>query len=270
MRISFTLLAVFAINTFAFAQEEGNWDAYIAQYDDGVGSTTVNMDLINEAPKKNLPFVVITGVTYKECDEHGFPSDDELDKLYKISDGVNETVWTATQKEMVGTFMMGCERLDYIYIRDTLQVRKKLIELYTSTYPTYEYYINIRRDDKWEAYVDFLYPNEETQEYMSNEKVLMKLSEAGDKLTTPRVVDHWLYFKSEKKMEKFIQFATDEKFKIEEKKHVKELDLPYQLHISRVDKIEMEYIQPITMLLRKKAQELEGKYDGWETVVIKD
>jgi len=106
---------------------------------------------------------------------------------------------------------------------------------------------------------------------MSNEKVLVQLMEAGDKLEKPRQVDHWLYFVTDADRKHFIQYAQAEKFKIEGIAEVKdEHRLPFQLHISRVDYVDAARINQITLKLRRKATSLKGDYDGWETVVIKD
>jgi hypothetical protein len=51
---------------------------------------------------------------------------------------------------------------------------------------------------------------------------------------------------------------------------VKDSELKYQLQISRTDSVETSYISKITIELRKKAKELNGEYDGWETFVVKE
>ena len=57
-------------------------------------------------------------------------------------------------------------------------------------------------------------------------------------------------------------------FKIESESKTKDKNYPYQLQISRIDFVDMESINNITIKLRKKANELNGEYDGWETFVI--
>jgi hypothetical protein len=107
-------------------------------------------------------------------------------------------------------------------------------------------------------------------EYMSNSKVILSLTKAGDDLSKPRQVDHWLYFKNEADRNLFITYTAKENYKLEGKKYVEKAPLHFQLHISRIDKVDMNSITEITKRLRKKAKELNGDYDGWETFVIKD
>lgn len=250
--------------------QDGNWDVYLAQYESGPGSVTLNMDLINIAPNKNLPYVLITGVKFENCRDDGFPDSDEFANLYNISDHVERLLKKHVTSELAGTFTYQCERLDYIYLSDTTSIRAKLSKLYTTSFSNYEYYINIKPDENWEAYTQFLYPNEFIRENMANKKVLLQLQQAGDNLSKERQVDHWLYFASQADQEKYVEQVKALGFKVESKKTDKLLKLPYQLRISRTDYIYPESINKITFELRQKAKDLNGDYDGWETFVIKE
>ncbi len=249
--------------------DDSNWDAYIANYENGAGSTTLNMDLKKVAPKTDLPYILITGVTYSNCKQDGFPEKEEFNKLYKVSDEVEATISKLTKMELAGTFTYQCERLNYYYINDTTQIRSKLTTLYKSKFGNYKYYINIKPDKSWDAYLNFLYPNEEIQESMSNQKVIEQLQDGGDDLTKSRQVDHWLYFSNEKNRDLFEKQIAQNGFKIELKEKIDDPDKPFKLHISRDDKVDPESISKITLELRKKAKELEGDYDGWETYIVK-
>jgi hypothetical protein len=169
---------------------------------------------------------------------------------------------------MAGTFTYQCERKDYYYIKDTGNIRKKLSALYTKQFPEYQPIINIREDVAWDAYLTFLYPNEETMEYMNNEKVLTKLQEAGDKLEKERPVDHWLYFPDAQVRDSFIVFAKGKGFKIESKE-MRDGTKPFQLHISRVDKVDLPSISKLTLELKREARKYDGDYDGWEAFVVR-
>ncbi len=249
--------------------QAGNWDVYLAQYEKGPGSTTVNMDLIKFAPKKGLAFVLVTGVTTANCREDGFPNSFEFERLYQVSEAVETKVKELTKFELAGTFTYQCERLDYIYVSDTTSIRSELAQLYNSQFPHYKYYINLRADADWEAYREFLYPNEETLEFMANEKVLFQLRQAGDNLSEPRQIDHWLYFPDRKSQNLFMESIKNEGFKIEGEDKIGDSRLPFQLHISRIDKVLPDEIYQVTLHLRKQAKRFNGEYDGWETFVVK-
>lgn len=266
-----TLLTLFSIiMSFVYSESQnGNWETYLAMYEKGVGSTIVDMSLINKEIKE-LKNIVITGVTFKKCNKDGLPKKEQFKKLYEISDKIQAEISKRTNARNVGSFTYQCERLDYTYVKDTTKIREVLLKVYNDSFSEYDEYINIKSDKDWEAYNEFLYPNPETMEYISNLKVLDQLEKAGDDLTKKRKIDHWIYFTDNDKMNEFIKFSEKIGFKTESKDKIESNDANFRLRISRVDKVDIQSISDITLMLRKKVQELEGDYDGWETIVIKN
>lgn len=265
-RMKLVLLSVLlsASTLLSFAQDE-EWEVYMAGYEKGPGSTLVNMSYKANAPFRQYPFLLIAGVTFPDCDSTGLPAKTAFDQLYAVSDQIQAIL---SNYKLAGTFTYQCERMDYYYLADTAGLRNKLEPVYKN-FPRLQPILKIRTDTSWEAYLSFLYPNEETQEYMANEKILLHLVKEGDNLSQPRQVDHWLYFSSSADRDRFSAYIVTEKYKIENKQLVAEARLPYQLQISRVDKVDIGAITAITTSLRKKAEQYGGDYDGWETFVIK-
>ncbi|HEU4472850.1 MAG TPA: DUF695 domain-containing protein [Flavisolibacter sp.] len=251
------------------AQAAGQWDTYMSMYEKGPGTVLIDLGLKTSLPDKELPFLLETGVRFTDCTSDGLPAPTAFDQLYLISDSVNVLVSLAVESKMAGTFTYQCERKDYYYISDTTGLRKKLEQLYTRRFPNSAYSIVIRADAGWKTYTGFLYPDEETFEYMQNTKLVMKLEEAGDKLSTPRKVDHWLYFRDEKGRAAFASKAREKGYAVEEQTAKGPASSPYQLHLSRIDKVELGSITRLTLQLRKEANQYGGQYDGWETAVTK-
>jgi len=266
IRLILSITLPFLLSSSLRAQKT-DFDAYKAQYGQGAGSTVFDKGLKQTAPVNGFPFVLITGVKFKDC-ANGVPTENELSHLYTISDSVYATVTTLVKNIMAGTFTYQCERLEYYYVTDTTQIRDRLTALYKKHFNSYDPYINIKPDKDWDAYLKFLYPNEETLEYMQNEKILMTLEKQGDKLDKERRVDHSIGFTTEKDMDCFIPYATKQGFKVETKGKDTKSEL-LKLHISRTDKIDLPSISKITTELRKEAKKCNGVYDGWETVVVK-
>lgn len=265
----YTILFGLLIQTLNLFSQEENWDVYLAQYQKGVGSTLINMSLKGSAPMKEFIYLLKIGVNVIDCTSEGLPSKGEFKMLYKISDKIKFIVDSISKNKAAGTFSYQCERTDYYYLTDTTGMLEFIESAFFANFPGYKHTITIRKDQNWEAYLTFLYPNLESYEYMTNEKVVLNLTKEGDDLTMPRQVDHWVYFKTEVDRNAFISFALNEKFKVESKNFLKDGHLKYQLQISRTDNVDMKSITAITMQLRKKAKELNGEYDGWETFVMK-
>lgn len=264
------LVAIFILFPFLLMAQQENWDVYMAQYENKPGSILLNLSLKSIAPIKTLQFVVISGVSFRNCDSIGMPDKRELTNLYRISDSVQAIVNSSVKNNLVGSFTYLCQRLDYFYVNDTTGLRQKLTTLYKTKFPLYIPYINIKEDKNWTTYLNFLYPNEATMEFMQNQKVISALQKGGDKLVKARPVDHWLYFKTEADRNCFITYATKQQFKIvAEEKTANLIKAPFKLHLSRTDKVDAASISRITLELKKQANQCNGEYDGWETFVVK-
>jgi uncharacterized protein (TIGR01619 family) len=271
-KLLLTLLAILTFISQMTAQNpEEQWDAYIASYEDGKpGSTTLRMDLINSSPVNNFDYVLVTGLTYKTSNENGFPEGETFNILHKVGDELIELIRKETEMISVGSFMYNKARLEYFYIKDPKNIVSKIEEFYKTKYSDYEFYLNVKEDKEWKYYRDFLYPNEETKNYMADQSVLRNLEEAGDNLTKARRIDHWLYFPNETEMNKCKEQLVKLKFTIQSAGINKETNLPFELQIWRIDKVNIDAIYPITSSLRIEAQKYNGDYDGWETSVEKE
>ncbi|MEP7374069.1 MAG: DUF695 domain-containing protein [Chitinophagaceae bacterium] len=259
-----------AILPLIVTAQEDQWDVYMAQYDKAPGSVVLNMSVKKNAPDNRLPFICITGVKFSDCNPEGLPNQSVFQDLYRIADSVKSSIDQLVKNNMVGSFTYQCERLDYFYVADTMRLRSLLMQLYQKYFPGYTPYINIKEDRKWEVYLNFLYPNEETFEFMQNQKVVMQLEKAGDKLDKERQVDHWLYFNTERDRNCFIESASKLNYKVEAKEKIKEADHSFKLQISKTEKVELALISKTTLELRRQAIKCNGRYDGWETFVIKE
>jgi hypothetical protein len=268
-----TLLAILLLsisNQPLYAQSE-HWDVYEAQYKDGPGTTVLDMGLKDGAPYKDWPYLVKAIIHYKACKtEDGFPSTHaEMDKLQDISNVLEDYMKIQVHAKCAGSFMHHCDRSEYLYVADTSGIRQKLRSLLSMKFPDVQYSITTKLDTSWGAYLEFLYPNDETQDFMQDTKVVMKLSDAGDKLTQPRKVDHWAYFIKASDRQAFMGYVKSKGFNIEEVKSTTTTDHPFALHFSRMDKVDLPSITSITWDLKQKAKSFQGDYDGWETEVVK-
>lgn len=270
MRGLFLFLLLNILSRSCAQNNQDYWEAYLAQYDKGVGSILVNMSLKENAPFPEFPFLLSARVKINHCSAEGLPEQNGWENLYKISDKIKAEIDSHIPSKAPGVFTYQCWRTDYYYIRDTAGVRQQLTAVFKNFFPGQEYKIEFRSDSSWEAYLTFLYPNEETIEYISNEKVLSQLMESGDKLIKARKIDHWLYFKTETGRSKFIIYATEQGFKVESQETGQNKERNFSLRLSRTDKVDIKSISAITLQLKRKARQYDGDYDGWETFVIKE
>ncbi|WP_299325937.1 DUF695 domain-containing protein [uncultured Maribacter sp.] len=266
------LLLVVCSTSQLYAQNtEERWDAYMAAYEDGkIGSTTLRMDLNEITPIEDFNYVLVTGLSYETTNENGFPENETFAVLHKVADELMEIIQKETEYITVGSFMFNKERLEYFYLKEPKNLVYIIENFYKEYYPEYKFYVNIKEDKEWTYYKDFLYPSEEVQNYMADQSVLRSLEEAGDLLSKSRPVYHWLYFSTEDEMKRCENDLVSSNFIVNNAGINTESDLPYELHVYRVDHVDIDTIYPITSQLRVMARKYGGEYDGWETSVEKE
>jgi Family of unknown function (DUF695)/Regulator of ribonuclease activity B len=272
MKYFISLLAFFLTWSPLYPQS-GNWDTYAAQWAEKLGSVTLDLELIQSAPKLGLPYVVATGITFPKCKPNGLPEKDAFPILYALSDSLSNVMNKTVVNEVVGTFTYQCERLDYFYVNDTMDIRANLIQLYNTSFKEYPYIIAINKDPEWRAYREFLYPKEESLEYMDNQKIAIILIQKGDNLSSPRPVTHYLYFSIKKNRTDFAKQIKLLGYKIERNNiynpNSNKGKYPYLLSISRTEKPDPVNMSKHTLELKKAAAKLDGKYNTWESPVVK-
>ncbi|MCX6319697.1 MAG: DUF695 domain-containing protein [Bacteroidetes bacterium] len=272
-KICLFITSLLLLSIFSFAQTDSlpteNWDTYLATFQKKPGSILLNMSLKSSAPQQAYPFLLVTGVKFTDCSREGFPSSREYKKLFLISDSVKAVVERTTGAVLCGTFTYQCQRLDYFYVQDTARLRLPLSGVYKNQLPDYEYYINIKADKGWNTYLDFLFPSDTIRDFMDNQKILMALERAGDKLLRSRPIEHFAYFKSEADRTCFSSFVLKKGFRITKKDNSGGAGAPLLLQFSRIDKPQVNIISRITIELRRQAAKCNGEYDAWETAVIR-
>lgn len=249
--------------------QTGDWATYLARYEKGPGSTLVNMTLKQQAPDSSLPYLFAAGVKIKNCTPDGLPTASAFISLNRISDSIVTLLGRRQGTLLTGTYTYQCERKDYFYVRDTTGLKAAVTQLLTDFFPHYTPAFLIKEDKTWDAYLHFLYPNEETRLFMQNQGIVMRLEKSGDQTSIPRPVDHFLRFKSEKERDCFIYKAVTQHFKIVSTDSSGLKEAPYTLQISREDKADLASINKITSWVKAEAARCKGLYEGWETVIRK-
>jgi len=287
-KIALTLLL---LSVFVHGGAQDRWDAYVARYEVGLGSVILNMDLVNET-HANLPFLLITGVDCKDCMGDGFPVRREYKRLYRLSDAVNrqviKTLVTSapsselhqsterldgvetdrTRAILAGSFTHQCQRLDYIYVTDTVGIRSALERTYLKSGKGYHHYIQLIYDPEWEVYRTFLYPNEPLRIYMMNDRAITRMRDAGDALSRPRFVEHLIYFDTIEDRELFIRYIGRTKYDIKDERDMRRDSLRYQVRLARFETVSLEEMNSQATYLSTKARDFNGVYKGWDTKLI--
>lgn len=253
----------------AFAQQDEHWEAYMAKVDGKPASVLVDLGLIDHAPDTRLPYLVVTGPIAKSCDGEGLPDTAEIAKLEDILDASDNFITGLTPKVLAGTYTHNCQRLNYYYVKDTMGIRNAIGRMYNRNFPDCGFVISIRPDKEWRSYRTFLYPSEETFNWIENNKIILNLLEHGDDLTKQRNITFTLYFDKQENRTAFMEFAHKIGFDVVEMNFIKNGDVPYELKISKFTYVKSDIIGEMTTEIKNEAKKYNAVYNGWESEVIK-
>lgn len=246
-----------------------HWDVYFGYIEDQLASVLLDMDIWQEIDTEEYKHASCLRVKLKDANEDGFPSDAEAERLNKLEDAVIEFLYGKNVVNVGRVTTNGAR--DVIFYADQNQLGCLTESAERFMKPAgYEFEIfEIEEDETWEFYFDFLYPDPFQQQQMGNRQVIDALEESGDSLTTPRKVEHWLYFEHPKMMRRFAKAIKKEGFFIERETKEMNEDGKYEITISRKDRVDFDSINEVTDLLVEVSERYEGEYDGWETFVVK-
>ncbi|HRP55864.1 DUF695 domain-containing protein [Agriterribacter sp.] len=254
----------------ANAQEhKGNWDAYVVHIDHKPVSVVVDLDFGTSPEAKEKRNVIIVRLNINDVQTDGMPVRSEIRTLDSIENGLANHLKTVLNAVYTGRYTQNGKRDFYFYSNDTSHY-KQHIKTVLQNFSSYTWTVSASRDAELGNYLNVLYPTQKEMEHMQNRRVVDDLRQRGDALTAPRKVEHYVFFKTESGRKKFARVVQDSGFVVENAgKEMGVKDRPYSLHISRTDKVDYNSIDKVSIYLWETAMRYFGKYDGWETFVVK-
>ncbi|WP_019415173.1 DUF695 domain-containing protein [Paenisporosarcina sp. TG20] len=244
------------------------WDTYFDLIDEKPAAVVLDMEVSQEIDTEQYKNAFVVRFRLKSPNEEGLHVGAEADQLNEIEETLMETA------ELINYINVG--RITTNGIRDiifysTQEEETALASEANGYYHSLGYEMEvfkIEEDTNWEFYFEFLYPDSYQIQHIGNHSVLEALEESGDKLETPRKLEHTVLFQNEMMKKRFIKTVKKVGFTIEEETLKKDEEGDYVICISRVDSVDYNSIDELTDLLLEIAEKFEGEYDGWETIVI--
>ncbi len=242
-----------------FSQEE--WAEYLINKEEKLMSIQGDMEF--DYNKPNYKNLLIVGAFYKGCLKNGFPSEAGLNELYAFSDATEMALNKITKNKLVGIITYGCVGLDIYYIKDTINVRRELNDLYSKEFNNSKSYLYIKKDKNRGYYYSNLFPQNLSSDYFLDQEFLIELAKKGDKLDDKRKVTHWAYFKNLKKRQKFEKNIKTLDFLIDSV-YINKVDkYPYQLQFSKENFVDPKSIFELTNLVKVLINTSNSIYGGW-------
>lgn len=248
-----------------------NWNVYLTNIDENtVASILLDMGIAAEGPDETRPWLLRIALILKSPQENGMITKDEHITISPIEEAIIDAIVATCDAVHVGT--MTCSgRRDNSFYAATSAGFDQAVQSLTEAFPDYSIRSDATENADWSYYFGLLYPNPYENNSMANQSVLYNLHESGDSLEKERPVSHWAYFPTQQSRAQFISAVQEKGFTIEQESEAEDENdpNPFGVQIDRVDHVDQESIDMITIELFELAESLEGTYDGWETFVVR-
>ncbi|NDC78509.1 MAG: DUF695 domain-containing protein [Chitinophagia bacterium] len=267
---SFALLVFLAPVLLSTAQVyESDWDAYLMQVEGRPVSVVVDLGLRRAAPMANKPFATLIRTRLLRPQANGLPGSEESARLDSLEERLVERLEKGRGDIYAGRFTHRGIRTFHFFTGDTSGQATALHAAFAG-FPEYAWLARSVADSAWSNYLDALYPPPRELELIHDRRLVDRLQRQGDPLARPRPVEHYLRFPSKISRMEFLRQPGMEAFTVAEMPEADSTrkDMPYLLHLRRVDIPDMQFIDRVVIPLRDKASRMRGRYEGWETYLV--
>lgn len=204
-------------------------------------------------------------IPIKDPTEAGMPQGGEFKTLSRLDDAF-ESALAKLGGIYVGRVTVAGRRYFYFYL-DASEADAR--EVVARAAGPFGYAVQLRwvHDPQKTRYWHDLYPTADDWQVIKDMQVLDALAEAGDNPDTHRIVEHWAYFNDESSSAAFRAWLPTQGFTFKDA-HTGE-DGRLCIMFTRDGPMHLADVSSCSIRCRRKADELGGEYDGWETSVEK-
>ncbi|MBI5686947.1 MAG: DUF695 domain-containing protein [Verrucomicrobia bacterium] len=211
------------------------------------------------------PHLLKVRVAFKQPRPDGMPTNEEFQSLMALEDALQVLV-QQHESLYVGRVTVDGHRHFYIYTPDSEQVWSTRLRTLGAIHG-YAVSSAFQPDDICDGYWKELFPTEDDWQVIKDLGVIEALQKEGDDGTASRQIDHWAYFSSQGTAEQFGGWAQGRGY-ILDGSDVSD-EGKFCVRFSHTGTVQLADITSHTIALRRRASELGGDYDGWETPVCK-
>jgi Regulator of ribonuclease activity B/Family of unknown function (DUF695) len=218
----------------------------------------VDLGAVDAAPLSDLPTRLDVSVRLPDAGDSGMPAEHELPAVQALEDELTRVIGKKYAGVYVGRLLTaGTGRLTCYLPRppeQPLALNSGLpVEVSTAA------------DPAWEYLRDVLAPDEQQRHVIGDLGVVQALVHEGDRLDTPRPVDHTAFFLSEDDAEAAATELRAQGFDVK----IEQDEMEYLLEAVRVDPVAPPELHELTWSVRSSVEAHGGSYDGWSCYVVR-
>ena len=246
---------------------ETDWDAYLCEIDEKPASILVDLEYMGVAPVATLPYVAWVYIYMKQPSSDGLMSDEEYDVLQEIDELFEARLHAEGTSAFIGRVVHdGCQR--YYFYRSEGEDWDDRVAAAMRSFPDYESEWGADKDPEWEMFFELLCPDDAELRTMIDYRILESLESNGDPLTASREITHWAYFDDGSTRQAFQEKVEALGFALVSLGEPDEEVDQFSIAFARNDIASYENITDVTLPVMELAEECNGHYDGWESVVL--
>jgi hypothetical protein len=242
-----------------------NWKFFPCQIGSDIAFVYVDVAANKDIDRAPTTLVTVR-LTYKSPRPNGLPTSEEFEAVRAIELSL-ERFARRGKDRYVGRITRGGYRVFYFYTRRKKNVWGELLDRLAHK-SGYKLALSLRSDRRHAGYRKELYPTPDDWQVITDISMVELLHRNGDMEGVRRRIDHWAHFPTAKSAAKFTAWALTGPLKhdarrsgVDDGKHCVRL---YHVGTTRQKELSHHSIQ-----LNRKATELGGHYDGWETQVVR-
>lgn len=205
-------------------------------------------------------------VPIKNPNDAGMPTNAEFPALASLDEKLDAAL-SAMDAAYVGRLTVNGHRYFYFYVSFAEEAAADVIARIsheTGYALEYEY----EQDEAKEGYWHDIYPTADDWQVIEDLEVLDALRERGDKPEVTREVLHWAYFSDQSAANTFAAWARENSYDVTAIERPEDEDESgFVVRFSHMGTMALDDITHHTIAINRKAIEMEGDYDGWETSV---
>jgi uncharacterized protein (TIGR01619 family) len=244
------------------------WEFYFSSVNDKLASILVDVGINDSVPDDDRSWLLRVWVYFENADETGLPQAEESEQFGPIEEALTEAVQSSLDAVLAGRITTDGRR-EFFFYAPNFAGFEETIARCMSNYPNYEWDFTSEGDGDWDHYSGLLYPSPGDWQQIQNRQLIELLVQHGDSLEKKRIVSHWAYFPDDASRDQFIAAISEKGFEVTEQTSADELaqENPLGVSFERIDHVDWESINVVTLELFELAASLSGNYDGWETTV---
>lgn len=246
------------------------WESYPARIDDQDAYVLVDLGYRSVAPLGDAPQLLWVNIAMPDPGTAGLGSPATAKQLGAVEDAL-----TAHLDETLGARLVarirGKGKWQMRFYAPTADQFEQAVRTTLRDHGALTFDVGSDADPEWRYFLDFLCPDEERSQWIKDRRLVDHLKKNEDVLTTPRPVDHWLYFKDAAGREAFVASIAELGFRARTWGKVTEGTpaRPFSLNVERTDKVDLESIHRVVVRLMEAAQPTNGAYDGWGCAIVR-